>query len=210
MELITLTAKRVPVTKGHYKGFYETQFYKPDGSLYATIPVESKQPRKDKKTITLNCWKWNIKWLPMLLFIVLVTVESKGQLGVGGGIGILDTNGMAVQLKVDYTFRHIGVQAGFITAPSPSAPCYFNVQVNPVIKINNSTYLFPHGGYVYRLVSNDRKELNGQGWIAGITLENGVFDRGILYLDASVINGKSFAFTIGLKGLFGTMRTDCN
>jgi hypothetical protein len=146
----------------------------------------------------------------ILSLIVLVTIESSAQMGIGGALGIMDSSGMAVSLKLDYTFGHWGIRTGFVTSPRPSAPAYFNLEINPVIKINNSTYLLPHGGYVYKLVSNDNKELNGQGWIAGLTLENGIFDRGILYLDASLVNGKGFVFLIGLKGLFGRMRNDCD
>lgn len=62
MKLITLLAKRVKEESGIYRGFVKTEFYKPDGTLYATIPASNKQPRKDKKQMTLNCFTYAIKW----------------------------------------------------------------------------------------------------------------------------------------------------
>lgn len=60
--LITLTAKRVKETEGLYKGLNRTEFYKPDGTLKATIPASATQPKKGVKTIILNCWKWGVIW----------------------------------------------------------------------------------------------------------------------------------------------------
>jgi hypothetical protein len=61
--LITLTAKRVKETTGLYKGYNRTEYYKPDGTLYATVPAESKQPRKDAKTVIINCFRWAVEWV---------------------------------------------------------------------------------------------------------------------------------------------------
>lgn len=60
--LITIQAKKVKETTGHWKGYFRTEFYK-DGILFATVPAQSRQPRKGIKTYTLNCWKWAVEWL---------------------------------------------------------------------------------------------------------------------------------------------------
>lgn len=59
--LKTVTAKRVKETTGTYKGFNKTEYYL-DGELFATIPASSAQPRKDKKVITLNCFRYLVQW----------------------------------------------------------------------------------------------------------------------------------------------------
>lgn len=61
-EYIVLNAKRVKETSGIFKGFVKTEFYNQDGTLKATIPAESKQPRKGKKFYTLNCFKFRLNW----------------------------------------------------------------------------------------------------------------------------------------------------
>ena len=61
MELITIQAKKVKSIRDGFKGI-QTEFYK-DNKLFCVIPMSQRQPRKDKKTITLNCWKWAIEWI---------------------------------------------------------------------------------------------------------------------------------------------------
>lgn len=62
-EFITVTGKRVKETEGLYKGFVKTEIYNPDGTLKCTFPAAHIQPRKDKKFITLNCFKYKINWI---------------------------------------------------------------------------------------------------------------------------------------------------
>ncbi len=62
-EFITLNAKRVKETNGIYKGFVKTEIFKQDGTLKAIIPAEQTQPRKSKKFITLNCFKFRLNWI---------------------------------------------------------------------------------------------------------------------------------------------------
>ena len=62
MELITLEAKKVEVIENGFKSF-QTEFYKMNGVLKCIIPSHLKQPRKGRKTIILNGWKFNLKWL---------------------------------------------------------------------------------------------------------------------------------------------------
>jgi len=62
MELIKLTARKVKVETGLYKGFTKTQFFKPDGKLFCTMPAYSRQPRKDSKIIVINCFKYALTW----------------------------------------------------------------------------------------------------------------------------------------------------
>ena len=61
MELITLIAKKVKEVAGVYKGFYKTVIYKGD-NIMAEIPAYMRQPRKDKKTIVLNCFTYKLEW----------------------------------------------------------------------------------------------------------------------------------------------------
>lgn len=61
-QLLTVQAKRVKETTGLYKGYNRTEIYK-NGVLFATFPAEQTQPRKDKKTIILNCWRWKLEWV---------------------------------------------------------------------------------------------------------------------------------------------------
>lgn len=58
----TVQAKRVHYKSGVYKGHFRTEFYK-NGTLFATLPVQAKQIRKDAKTVILNCFKYNIEWI---------------------------------------------------------------------------------------------------------------------------------------------------
>ena len=62
-EFITLTAKKVKETDGIYKGFHRTEIRQLSGILKMVIPASSRQPRKDKKFITVNCCKYKLKWL---------------------------------------------------------------------------------------------------------------------------------------------------
>lgn len=56
----TLIAKRVWVETILGK-FYKTELYL-DGKLLATIPVEAKQPMIRRRSIIVNCWKYNLKF----------------------------------------------------------------------------------------------------------------------------------------------------
>jgi hypothetical protein len=60
--LISLIAHKEKETTGYYKGYYKTILTKENGEHFATIPPENKQPSKNKKTITINCWNWNLIW----------------------------------------------------------------------------------------------------------------------------------------------------
>lgn len=60
--LITIQAKKVKEQSGLYKGYFRTEFYK-EGVLFATVPPESRQPKKGQKTYTINCWKWALEWI---------------------------------------------------------------------------------------------------------------------------------------------------
>ncbi len=59
--LKTIQGKK-EVIKTIYGNFIQTVFYK-DGVKYCTFPPEIKQPHKNLKTITINCWKWKIEWI---------------------------------------------------------------------------------------------------------------------------------------------------
>ncbi len=63
MELITLNAKKIKLKHGLWKGLYQTEFFNQNGKHYVTIPPFTRQPRKDKKTIVLNCFKYKINWI---------------------------------------------------------------------------------------------------------------------------------------------------
>lgn len=62
MSLIVLNAKRVKETEGLYKGFNRTEYHTQDGKLKAIVPASAKQPRKGKKTATVNCWTFTLSW----------------------------------------------------------------------------------------------------------------------------------------------------
>lgn len=53
MELITLHAE---------KKKDGTYFFDEKGILKGKIPIHQPQPSRNTKTITLNCWKWAVKW----------------------------------------------------------------------------------------------------------------------------------------------------
>lgn len=61
--LITLKAKRIKETNGLYKGFNKTEIYNEDGTLKATFPASTTQPKMGIKHITLNCFKWKLIWI---------------------------------------------------------------------------------------------------------------------------------------------------
>lgn len=60
--LIELTAIRHRPDKAErYKGLMTTSIFK-NGQLFAYFKPDMKQPRFGSKTITINCWKWALKW----------------------------------------------------------------------------------------------------------------------------------------------------
>ncbi len=61
MELLTATAKRVKVQTGHWKGFFQTEYTLPNGQV-ATVDAAYRQPRRDKKTVTINCCTYKVIW----------------------------------------------------------------------------------------------------------------------------------------------------
>lgn len=61
IDLIILTAKKVKIESGVYKGLFQTELYS-GKSLKAVVPASQTQPRKNQKTITLNSWKFGLKW----------------------------------------------------------------------------------------------------------------------------------------------------
>lgn len=58
MELLPLYAKRL--TEGKFK---KTVLYDASGKVVAIYPPEQKQPSKNRKTITHNCFKYSLTWL---------------------------------------------------------------------------------------------------------------------------------------------------
>lgn len=38
------------------------EIYDEDGSLKATFSKEGYRPTRATKVVTINCWKWNLKW----------------------------------------------------------------------------------------------------------------------------------------------------
>ena len=60
--LLILQAKKVKETEGAYKGFYRTEFYL-NSKLQAIIPAAHKQPKRGKKTQTLNCCEYLLEWV---------------------------------------------------------------------------------------------------------------------------------------------------
>ncbi len=59
----TLSLVRVIETEGIYKGLNKTEVYM-DGKLFTSFPPNQKQPRKNCKKITINCFIYNVNWLP--------------------------------------------------------------------------------------------------------------------------------------------------
>jgi hypothetical protein len=58
--LIILKAKKVKVKENGYTA-YKTELYQGE-KLMATIPISQRQPRKNQKTIMLNCWRYGLEW----------------------------------------------------------------------------------------------------------------------------------------------------
>ena len=144
-------------------------------------------------------------FIRFILFMSLLTyaLNSKAQsFSVGGGIGVLDTSGFAVQLKIQYEYKFIGLTTGFICAPKPSEPCVFDIQVFTPICLSYNSRLVPKFGFAYKLVSNDNKSRNQKAWISGISFEQMIVDKGIIYMDAIFMQHKRFAFTLGMRGIF--------
>jgi hypothetical protein len=139
----------------------------------------------------------------ILSFLIFSALQSQAQLSIGGGAGIMDTSGAVVQLKVSYDFKHFGLTGGLISTTPGSGPCFFNLEAFAPINLSDHDRLTIHGGYAFKMVSADNKELNGSRWIAGINYEAGIFEGVNLYMGPSVINKRSFLFTIGIVGVFG-------
>jgi len=62
MKLITLQAKQVKEITGYCKGYNRTELYL-NGELVSTYPAERKQPHRNLKTITHNCFMYKLEWI---------------------------------------------------------------------------------------------------------------------------------------------------
>jgi hypothetical protein len=142
----------------------------------------------------------------VLLLAALTTRAQPGATSVGGGLGVLDTSGLIVQLKIQHEFKYVGFSAGIITTGPGQGPAFFNAEVFTPLTISDHDRFVLHAGYAFKMVSADNKYLNGHRWIVGINYERGIFDGVNMYMGPAVVNKRSFMFTIGTVGVFNRPR----
>lgn len=145
-----------------------------------------------------------------LISAIILSVSVSGQcyrepgsLSVGIGFGYSTVKSANMDLRIKATADNYYLQFGFSSNMSSKVTTgvAFYAGGGYDIKMSESVSLSPLIGYQYTHRSNDRKELNGMGYIAGLTVYKYMWDGGSLYL--SGLNTKSgTAITIGILATF--------
>lgn len=142
-----------------------------------------------------------IKRLILSTTLMVISFSVFSQLSFSAAMGMKDTSGWVGRVGMNYEWNRIGISSGIAFTRPGRGSVLFTAETFLPVKFDDHSGMLLHGGYAFRMVSADNKELNGHEWIVGSTMEWMLGDVVRLGVDVSYTERHSIIFLLTFRGI---------